>query len=182
MMARARVEAASGVAASEEVSWGKAARIFPAGKETPITPVEDGSTWCWRQPSSLAARLQIASQAERPCLPVAQFALPELTMMARTLAADFLRFRAPMMSGAAFTRLLVNNTAAAAPAGASAMQRSSRSWYLIPAATAAKRNPRGMLSCSGSIAIASRHLSVTNSWRANAGRATVRGLDAASSP
>src|SRR5439155_22850008 len=77
-----------------------------------MIPVEDGNTSLGLILRNCARPLQTFLQARIPAAPVAQLALPELTITARTwpwLLASELR---PTSTGAAVTRFLVKSAAA----------------------------------------------------------------------
>ncbi len=99
---------------------------------------------CWRgTPSNRASSRQTRWQALIPACPVAQLALPEFTITARTrprLAANDAR---PTSRGAATTRFLVNMAAAVVPGQASTSARSGRPLALMPAQAAEKLKPAG---------------------------------------
>jgi hypothetical protein len=108
-----------------------------------MMPVDEGNTVADGVPNKTASWLQARWHACRPALPVAQLALPELTITARTrprLAAKDVR---PTTTGAATTRFLVNTAAALVPGQASTSARSGRPLAFIPAHAAEKLNPAG---------------------------------------
>jgi hypothetical protein len=72
-------------------------------------------------------------QPVSPALPVAQFALPEFTITARTFPCAALKCFRPISTGAAITRYYVNIAAAAVPGAASTSARSNLPLDLIPA-------------------------------------------------
>ena len=82
-------------------------------------------------------------QFRNPARPVAQFALPEFTTMARTFPPAVPKCLRPISTGAALTRFFVNTAAAIVPGAASANARSNRPEALMPALTAEKENPAG---------------------------------------
>ena len=107
-----------------------------------------------------------------PALPVAQLALPEFTTTARTRPPVERNAARPTSTGAATTRFFVNNAAALAPLATAELRsawtgeapvptqarphtftsaRSGRPLTLMPAATAAKENPRGKRTFSGEL-------------------------------
>src|SRR5271170_2120528 len=108
-----------------------------------MIPVEDGKTSATSHPKVEATFAQTSLQALMPASPVAQFAFPAFTAMARTRPADCSRCSRPTMIGAATTRLLVNIAAAEALLSATAMAKSGFPLGLRPAVTAANRNPDG---------------------------------------
>ena len=122
---------------------GIAARIFSAGKGTPITPVEHTKTSCGVMPSSAAARRAVARAAVIPAGPTEQFALPEFTTTARRRPFAFRRCLRQSTTGAACTRFVVKTAAAEAGSSLTSMPRSSAPVFFNPHAVAAKRNPRG---------------------------------------
>src|ERR1700675_4658665 len=100
MMACAKREIPRFVVSRVPASLGKVDTILSTGKGTPIIPVEDGKTSAAATPSNLLTSRQTRWQAFRPALAVAQLALPEFTITARTrpwLAAKDAR---PTLSGA----------------------------------------------------------------------------------
>ena len=108
-----------------------------------MIPVEDGKTSVDFIPSSRPSSPQTLAQALIPDGPVAQFALPELTITARTRPRLADKAARPTSSGAATTRFFVNIAAAAVPGQASTSARSGRPLALIPAEAAEKLNPAG---------------------------------------
>ena len=90
-----------------------------------------------------ASSRQTCWQACMPALPVAQLALPEFTITARTLPRLAANDARPTSRGAATTRFFVNTAAAVVPGQASTSARSGRPLALIPAQAAEKAEPRG---------------------------------------
>src|SRR5215472_9746705 len=78
-----------------------------------------------------------------PGLPVAQLALPALTITACMRPRDARRWSRPTVTGAATTWLRVNTAAAEAPSGIKAIARSGRPLALRPAEHTEKRKPCG---------------------------------------
>jgi hypothetical protein len=76
-----------------------------------------------------------------PCLPVQQFALPELTTTAYTLV--LLICSRQICTAADWILLVVNTAAAVAPAGHTISPRSNLPDFLIPQLTPAAKNPFG---------------------------------------
>ena len=148
-MARTKASACCSVLPIESLSSGIAATTFPAGKGTPMIPVEEGKTSSKMQPKLSAAATQVATQPSMPGAPLAQLALPELTSTAATRPPVAARCRRPTVTGAATTRLVVNMAApTAAPTAppasrATAIARSRLPLDLIPARTAPHWNPAG---------------------------------------
>src|ERR1700751_273973 len=114
-----------------------------------MIPVEEGKTSSAGTPRTFAASRQTHSHPVMPERPVAQFALPELTMTARTRPRVLANDARPTVTGAATTRFVVNNAAAVAPSVTSGKARSGRPLTLMPAVRAAKENPRGTRIFSG---------------------------------
>ena len=135
---------ASATGAGSGPSWatqrGSAATTLSAGKRMPITPVAALATWVRSTPSARAAAASTASVASTPAAPVIALALPLITTIAR-IASDGSR-RSASATQYDRARLIVNTPAHAA---SQSDTNSATSGLLgrIPAATAAKRNPRG---------------------------------------
>ena len=108
-----------------------------------MIPVDDGKTSVARTPNNRPTSLQICSQARFPGLPVAQFALPEFTMTARTRFPEAAKAWRPTSTGAATIRFCVNRAAAVVPGEASTRPKSGRPLLLMPAQAAEKVNPAG---------------------------------------
>ena len=142
-MARANCITACSLASWAATNVGSAARILETGIGTPIMPVEDGNTSSALNPSRPDAFRQTCKQSFMPALPVAQLALPEFTITARTCAPVARKCLRPISTGAAITRFFVNTAAAVVPGAASAKAKSNRPLALIPAATAENENPPG---------------------------------------
>src|SRR4030067_965799 len=73
---------------SEEQSPGIAARIFPVGSDTPITPVEETRREPSRRPSAPHAPAEILRTASLPSLPVHALAFPLLATTPRRADRD----------------------------------------------------------------------------------------------
>src|SRR5271168_3097655 len=86
------------------VSFGTARRIFSTGSGTPITPVEQTIISLGVQPRRLAVSATVFVAAAWPAAPVAQFALPALTMAARMRPFEARKCCLEMTTGAATTR------------------------------------------------------------------------------
>ena len=108
---------------------------FSVGNGTPMMPVEDGKTSSKTQPNWSPTAMQLLRQASRPACPVAQLALPALTMSAETLPPVAARCLRPMVTGAATTWLRVNRAAAVAPPVQMARATSGLPLALMPALT-----------------------------------------------
>src|SRR5437016_548884 len=143
MMAWAKSEIPRGVASLAATSAGNREIMLSTGKGTPIMPVEEGNTWDADTLSKSPSARQTCWLALMPGFPVAQFALPEFTIKARTrprLAANEAR---PTTRGAATTWFFVNNAAAVVAGQASTSAKSARPLALRPARAAEKLNPPG---------------------------------------
>ena len=119
-------------------------------------PVEEGKTSAAGTSNSFPASRQTCSQSRIPARPVAQLAFPEFTTTARTRPRVESNDLRPTSTGAATTRFFVNNAAAVALPATSTSARSGRPLTLMPAATAAKENPRGKRIFSGELLSAIR--------------------------
>src|ERR1700757_898384 len=73
------------------VMLGSARKIFSTGSGTPITPVEQTKTSSGRQFKRAAVSATVLRETVWPASPVAQLALPELTMSARMRPRDAFR-------------------------------------------------------------------------------------------
>ncbi len=137
MMARAKSATPCFVAARAAVSSGSFETIFSTGKRNADDAGRGGKNFAGVHiPAVWPDSRQTCWQAWIPALPVAQLALPEFTITARTrprLAASDAR---PTSRGAATTRFLVNTAAAVVPGQASTSARSGRPLALIPAQAA----------------------------------------------
>ena len=114
-----------------------------------MTPVEQTATSSGRQRRWRAASSTVLTEAAYPTVPVAQLALPALTMTARMRPFEAFKWALETTTGAATTRFCVKT--AAAEAGTS-LERSARSRapvFFRPQAVAAKRNPRGRAASEG---------------------------------
>ncbi len=85
--------------------------ILTDGRGTPIIPVDEGNTSQGLTPNRRAVSRQTALQARVPSGPVAQFALPEFTITARTWPLLLVSEARPTSTGAAATRFFVNSAA-----------------------------------------------------------------------
>src|SRR5271157_875380 len=121
----------------------RARRIFSSGKGTPITPVEQTRTSCGWQTRRRAVSSTVFSEAARPAGPVAQLALPALTITARMRPLDACKFSFETTTGGATTRFCVKTAAAEAGTSLESSARSSAPVFFRPQAVAEKRNPRG---------------------------------------
>ena len=110
-----------------------------------MTPVDATRTCEGSIPNNSAVARAVSSAVCIPSFPVQALAFPELTTMARQRPRLSTRFCRESKTGAAATRFVVK-TPAAVVAGESekisAKSNASRV-FLIPAATAAPRNPGG---------------------------------------
>ena len=124
-------------------SWSRMRSSFSG---TPMTPVEATRTWRGEIPSSFAAARALSSEVRSPSAPVQALAFPELTTTARAQPRVSLRWRRESSTGAAATRLVVNMPAAAVSRASEKINARSRApaTFLIPAAMAAARKPRGV--------------------------------------
>src|SRR5262249_22738878 len=143
MIARVNALNALAEARRARASPGSAPRMRSTGSGTPITPVEQTSTCCGRQPSSRAAAVAVRRAAALPADPVAQLAFPELTTIARRSPAEARKCALERTTGAACTRFVVNPPAPAAARSVEMSARSSRFFFLRPQAVAANRKPWG---------------------------------------
>src|ERR1700751_202499 len=108
-----------------------------------MIPVEDGKTSAGLTLRYRASSLQTFLQATIPATPVAQFALPEFTMTARTFPRDLLNEARPTSTGAAAIRFFVKSAAAFACRSATISARSGFALALIPAVAEENLNPLG---------------------------------------
>ena len=105
---------------------GRAAVMRPAGRTSPMTPVEASMTCSTGQPSNAAAAAAVAAVVSRPRCPVNTLALPAFTTRPRA--------RPPRSAsrhqsiGAPGHRLRVNTPAAVVPGASSTITRSVRPW------------------------------------------------------
>src|SRR5436309_15491342 len=130
---------------------GMAEMSRPAGRCSPITPVEATSTCSASIPAMRVKARAVLRAAASPRSPVAAFAHPEFATIARAAPPVFMREAELRRTGAAVKRFVVNS--AAAEAGRSEKNRArSRSGFLaaparfarlMPHETPAARNPRG---------------------------------------
>src|SRR5712671_4912043 len=153
IIARVRPSKARGEKLSDAARPGAAFRMRSTGSGTPITPVEQTTTCCARQPSNFATWSAVAREAAMPPGPTEQLAFPELTMTARIADADSCTCVRDRITGAACTRFCVKT--AAADAGESETISATSSvpvWprFLRPQDAEAKRNPRGRAREDGS--------------------------------
>ena len=106
---------------------------------SPITPVDESCTISSVIPRPEAAHAPAVMAARMPASPVQALAQPLLIKMACALPC--LSRSISSTTGAAFTWLVVKAPAVTAGTSLKIRPRSSRSAYLIPAATAAVLNP-----------------------------------------
>src|SRR5208282_2793661 len=142
MMARATCSKALTSELSARARAGTAFRIFSTRSGVPITPVEQTRISRGGQPSARAILAAVERDAARPSGPVQQFALPELTMTARTFPRDSFKWALQTRTGAACTRFVVKMAAVLAGASLMMSARSSRDFFR-PQCVAAKVKPRG---------------------------------------
>src|SRR5258708_9355210 len=83
MIAPANASNAAGLFCALLTTFGIAATIFSTGSEMPMIPVEEGKTRKAAVFNFLATSWQTVLAARRPGFPVAQLALPALTIKAR---------------------------------------------------------------------------------------------------
>src|SRR5689334_22684670 len=143
MMARAKRSAAVLVVSRPPASSTRVEMILSTGNGTPMMPVDEGNTVLGTTPRNRPSSWQIRWHALNPALPVAQLALPEFTITARTWPRLAAKDARPTSRGAATTRFLVKTAAAVVPAQASTSARSGRPLALIPAQAAEKLKPAG---------------------------------------
>ena len=117
--------------------------ILADGRGTPIIPVDEGNTSQGLTLNRRAASAQTILQAPIPSEPVAQFALPEFTITARTRPRLLVSEARPTSTGAATTRFFVNSAAAVVRRSATISARSGFPLALIAAAIAENLNPWG---------------------------------------
>jgi hypothetical protein len=117
---------------------GSPARTLFIGKGAPISPVERTRTSSVSNPSREAASSAVRSAFSIPGAPVAAFATPELTTTACGSAQP--RCRRETMTGAAWTRLVVQTAAPTAGTSDRVIARSSAE-RRIPARTPLATNP-----------------------------------------
>ena len=142
------VQIASAAAAPPSGASSAAAARMPAstrsmGSGTPITPVDATSTSCGSAPTSSPASAVMRSASVRPCAPVAAFALPLETTIARARPALRSSDARLVRTGAPAAALRVKRPAACAGASATTRATSGRPLALMPARTPAARKPRG---------------------------------------
>ena len=92
--------------------------------------------------TGVAASSDMRAASSSPWRPVQALALPALTTTPRIFPRLRRRRLADSRTGAALTRLLVNTAAVETSSSATIRPTSSPPFFLIPAATPAKRNPR----------------------------------------
>ena len=120
-----------------------------------MMPVLLTNTSSGSQPISAAARSVIVSASATPREPVAQLALPELTIIPRS--RPFSRCRRLTESGAAWVWLVVNIPTAAAGRSEASSARSGRPDSLMPAVVAPALKPSGAVTAPTlSISVISR--------------------------
>src|SRR5581483_9880469 len=117
--------------------------ILSVESGTPIIPVDEGNTWFDFTLRARATARQICSQSARPEGPVAQLALPELTITARTRPRLERKDARPTCTGAAATRFVVKTAAAVVFGEHSTKPRSRPPLALMPTAREENANPRG---------------------------------------
>ena len=103
------------------------------GKKCPMIPVLLTKARSTAQPARSAARPSIARASARPCAPVAQLALPELTITAWMWGSRSCSWSTSR--GSALDWLRVNTAAAAAGRSETSSARSGWPEALIPQAT-----------------------------------------------
>src|SRR6266481_3407329 len=130
-------------------SMGRARRIFSTGSWTPITPVEQMKSSQGGRPRRRAASSTVREDAESPCAPVAQLALPAFTTTARMRPFDSFRCFLESVTGAATTRFCVKTAAAEVGTSLERMARSRAPVFLRPQAVAAERKPLGRAASVG---------------------------------
>ena len=135
MIARAASAHPSGRATPTAASIPR--RMASMSRNSPITPVEKGSTSVSATPSRDARCSQVDRASARPRAPVAALALPLLTTSAR---AAPMRSRA-RITGAAWNALDVKTPPTVLPASRRTTAKSSRSLYFTPASADPKRIP-----------------------------------------
>jgi hypothetical protein len=124
-------------------NFGTALTIFCHRSGTPITPVEHTMIWVGRSfPNSLATLSVVAVAAVNPSDPVQQLAFPEFTITPRISVRDFFKWSCEVMTGAAFTRLVVKTAAAVAGVSLTISPKSNPD-FLRPHATEEYAKPRG---------------------------------------
>ncbi len=126
---------------SPNMSSGVFDAIFFRGSLWPIIPVEATNTSRALSAMPLAIHAAIKSASASPCLPLAQFALPLLTTMARCVL--FLKFAMLSLTGDALKAFVVNTPAAAAGASEYRSARSGFPDFFMPALIPFARKPFG---------------------------------------
>ena len=119
--------------------------ILSQGGNTPILPVEEGSTSFSSVPSVRPTSAQESSARRSPGCPVEALAFPLLTTIAWRRPA--LTRSWPTSTGAAFTLFVVKAATAVAGTSETTSARSFLPLALIPQATPAKRNPGTTTGC-----------------------------------
>src|SRR5215475_11424782 len=114
-----------------------------------MTPVEQTKSSWGGRPRRLEVSSTVRREAESPCGPVAQLALPALTTTARMRPLDSARCFFERTTGAATTRFWVQTAAAEAGGSLERMARSSAPVFFRPQAVAAKRKPLGRAASVG---------------------------------
>src|SRR5208337_1103506 len=111
-----------------------------------MTPVDATRISDWKTPSAFAAARAVSWEVRSPARPVQALALPELTITARARPPLARRFCRERTTGAAATRFVVKTPAPVVPGASEKINARSSALltFLIPAATAAPRNPAGV--------------------------------------
>src|ERR1035438_5461895 len=171
----ARATASKPSARSPLTRRGRASMILRGSSSTPITPVEEGTTWVTGRRRSLAAALHVDSATASP-VRVAQLALPALITTAPHRPLDAFRWLRPRRTGAACTRFCVKTAAALAGNPLTISAKSSFATCRIPAYVAAYAYPSGSFK---SVALLKHHCPSTAArWR-NPRRRSACGLPTA---
>src|ERR1039458_5758527 len=171
----ARATASKPSARSPLTRRGRASMILRGSSSTPITPVEEGTTWVTGRRSNLPAALQVANATASPVW-VAQLALPALITTAPTSPLDALRWVRPRRTGAACTRFCVRTAAGWSTIPQTISAKSSFATCRIPAYVAAYAYPSGSFK---SVALLKHHCPSTAArWR-NPRRRSACGLPTA---
>ena len=143
--------AAAGEPERVSTSSGMPASMGCMGNGMPISPVEQTRIRSASTPRPEATRSHMRSASARPWAPVAALAFPLLTMTPATRPWAVARWSRLVRTGAAAARFEVK-VAAVGTAWPSSVTRSTRSnapLDLMPEATAAASNPRGVVMLTG---------------------------------
>jgi len=141
IMAREAASQPSG--ASCAAAAASPAVIFAIGSRGPMTPVDITATERGGKPAAASAPAAIAAASASPPSPVHAFAQPELIATPRNPAGCSVSRPRSYWTGAAGNALRVNTAAALQGRSLTTSARSAAPFFLMPAATPAKRKPWG---------------------------------------